>query len=80
MIDDLFKGNITGSDVNIMFEIVNFRYLNNLPLIVSSEKSINEIMEIDEAIGSRLYEMSKGYVVNINGKKLNYRMHGDKLS
>lgn len=78
LIDDLFKGNITGSDVNIMFEIVNFRYLNNLPLIVSSEKSIDEIMEIDEAIGSRLYEMSNGYVVNINGKKLNYRMHGKK--
>ena len=26
LIDDLFKGSISKSDVNIMFEIVNFRY------------------------------------------------------
>lgn len=73
LIDDLFKGNITGSDINIMFEIINYRYFNNLPIIVSSEKSINELLNIDEAIGSRIIEMSKNYRSEIRGKKLNYR-------
>ena len=76
LIDDLFKGSITGSDVNIMFEIINYRYLNGLPLIVSCEKSIDEIINIDEAIGSRLYEMSCDYVASLSGKRLNYRMYG----
>ena len=44
LVDDLFKGSITGSDVNIMFEIVNHRYFNNLPVIVSSEKSVEELI------------------------------------
>ena len=76
LIDDLFKGSISGSDVNIIFEIINYRYLNGLPVIVSCEKSIDEIISIDEAIGSRLYEMSCGYVVGFNGRRLNYRMYG----
>ena len=75
LIDDLFKGSISGSDVNIMFEIINYRYLNGLPVIVSCEKSIDEIMNIDEAIGSRLYEMSCGYVASFSGRRLNYRMY-----
>ena len=76
LIDDLFKGSISGSDVNIMFEIINYRYLNGLPVIVSCEKGIDEIMNIDEAIGSRLYEMSCGYVAILSGRRLNYRMYG----
>ncbi|MDB8804790.1 DnaA ATPase domain-containing protein [Romboutsia sp. 1001216sp1] len=76
LIDDLFKGSISDSDVNIIFEIVNHRYFNNLPLIVSSEKSVEELIGIDEAIGSRLIEMSKNYLVKISGKKLNFRIYG----
>ncbi|RDY28429.1 DNA replication protein [Romboutsia weinsteinii] len=76
LIDDLFKGSVSSSDVNIMFELVNHRYFNNLPVIVSSEKGFEELIEIDEAIGSRLIEMSKGYGVEIKGKRLNYRIYG----
>ncbi|MCH1960051.1 hypothetical protein [Romboutsia hominis] len=76
LIDDLFKGRISDSDVNIIFEIVNHRYFNNLPIIVSSEKSVDELIGIDEAIGSRLIEMSKNYLVKIIGKKLNFRIYG----
>ncbi|MGL5439837.1 MAG: DNA replication protein, partial [Filifactoraceae bacterium] len=75
LIDDLFKGSVTKSDVNIVFEIVNFRYFNNLPMIVSSEKCVEELLDIDEAIGSRLIEMSKDYLVVMKGKKLNYRVY-----
>ena len=74
LIDDLFKGSISGSDVNIMFEIINFRYLNSLPVIASCEMGIDEIMKIDEAIGSRIYEMCE-FFVSVSGKRLNYRMY-----
>ncbi|WP_042274742.1 hypothetical protein [[Clostridium] dakarense] len=64
------------NNINIVFELVNHRYFNNLPVIVSSEKSFEELIEIDEAIGSRLIEMCKGYRVEIRGKRLNYRIYG----
>ena len=76
LIDDLFKGSISGSDVNIMFEIINHRYFNNLPLIVSYEKGVSEILSVDEGVGSRLVEMCKDRCVEIRGKRLNYRVYG----
>ena len=39
-IDDLLKGKITESDVNILYEIINYRYLERLPVIISTEKQI----------------------------------------
>lgn len=41
LIDDLFKVSISKSDVNIMFDTVNFRYFNNLPIIISCEMGID---------------------------------------
>lgn len=73
---DLFKGSFSGSDVNIMFEIINHRYFNGMPVIVSCEKSVEELLKIDEAIGSRLVEMCKVSIVEIRDKRLNYRMCG----
>lgn len=74
LLDDLFKGKINETDINIMFEIVNYRYLNNLPLIVSTEKSIEELLDFDEAVASRIYEMCKDFIVEIVGRENNYRM------
>ena len=75
-VDDLFKGKITDSDVNIMFELINHRYFNKLPVIVSTELSIENLVNIDEALGSRLIEMSKDFLVGIRNRKLNYRIYG----
>lgn len=75
LIDDLFKGRITPSDVNIMYEILDYRYFKCLPVIVTTEKLVDELLDIDEAIGSRLYEMCKNYVIEIKGQGLNYRLH-----
>lgn len=76
---DLFKGSFSGSDVNIMFEIINHRYFNGMPVIVSCEKSVEELLKIDEAIGSRLVEMCKVSIVEIRDKRLNYRMCGCQM-
>lgn len=76
LIDDLFKGKITESDINIMFEIINHRYLNNLPIIVSSEYAADKLLDFDEAVGSRILQMCKGYTVQIEGRENNYRLKG----
>lgn len=76
LIDDLFKGRYTESDINIMYEILDYRYFKNLPVIITTEKTLDELIDVDEAIGSRLYEMSKGNVITLEGSKLNYRMYG----
>ncbi len=82
LIDDLFKGKVNDTDINIMFEIVNYRYLNKLPIICSSEFGIDELLKFDEGVGSRLIERSKDHLAQIGlsreefnqGKTLNYRL------
>ena len=75
LIDDLFKGKITEADINIIFEIINYRYLNHLPMIISTEFLIEDLLIFDEAVASRIYEMSKGHVVEIErGRERNFRM------
>ena len=78
-IDDFIKGKTTESDVNIVYEIVNYRYNNHLPMIVSTEKPLEDLIVFDEAIGSRLIEMCRGYIVVFEGKKLNYRLYKGAL-
>ncbi len=58
----------TEGDINLAFEILNERYNNaKLITIISSEKSISEILGIDEAVGSRIYERSKNFLLEISG-------------
>lgn len=78
-IDDLFKGAIKGSemqsqDQQIMFDIINSRYVNRMPTIVSSEFPLDEITRADEGIGSRLKEMLEPYVYTVHGE--NRRLKG----
>lgn len=76
IIDDLFKGTVTEADLNYVFQIVNQRYLNQLPFICSSEKRATDMMQIDDAIASRMLEQAKGRVVLLNDTKLNHRLYG----
>lgn len=63
-IDDFFKGNVTEADINLAFELLNNRYNSKKKMtLISGERSIEEILYIDEAIGSRIYERSKGFCV-----------------
>ena len=78
VIDDLLKGRTTESDINILFEIVNYRYVCNLPMIVTSEKLTSELLDFDSAIGSRLIEMAEGRIIEFKGNELNYRLRGIK--
>lgn len=75
IIDDLFKGKINESDINIIFEIINYRYMNNRPIIVSSEFTAEKLLYFDEGVGSRIIEMCKDYMVEIERKENNYRVN-----
>lgn len=65
VIDDLFKGNPKDNDLDLMFEIINNRYLNRRPIVVSSEKLLDEVIAMDEGIGTRIKEMTEGCRVQV---------------
>ncbi len=87
-IDDLFKTGKgennkamlpTGADQNLAFEIINHRYNDDkLITIISSELSLYQIIDIDEATGGRIAENSMpDYCINIKAdKSKNYRIKG----
>lgn len=79
-IDDLFKSGKgqepTTADVNLAFEILNSRYNNSkLLTVISTERTIEQLLEIDEATGSRIYERAKGLYLPLDGKQ-NWRLRG----
>jgi DNA replication protein DnaC len=80
-IDDMWKGRRepTPFQIEQAFAIINYRYLNKLPILVSSEYDIDAMCKFDMAIGSRIYEMAKDFCVVIQGspKELNYRLKED---
>lgn len=76
-IDDLFKGRRDPTEFQIeqAFAIINTRYMEKKPMLISSERDLKQIIEIDEALGSRIYEMCKDFWVVMKGvPNLNYRM------
>jgi hypothetical protein len=75
-IDDLFKRGATGFEIKTMYLVINYRYLNHKPVLISSEYLVDKLLDIDEALGSRIREMSKDYLVEIAGNRkiLNYRL------
>lgn len=84
-IDDLFKvskgpdGSCVppAADVNIAFDIVNYRYTKHLPTIISTERTPAELVDIDEAAGGRIVEMAQGHIYEIEKKPgRNYRLRG----
>jgi DNA replication protein DnaC len=74
--DDLFKNwNPKRTfEIDIAFEVLNYRYLNLLPTIITSEKGPDKLLGIDEAIGSRIIERSKGRLIVVQGQENNYRL------
>ena len=73
-IDDFLKGSVTDADKNIAFDLLNARYIKpDAITIISTELTIDRILSWDEAIGSRINQRAKDYMLNI-GKKKNWRL------
>lgn len=85
-IDDFFKTAITDSgtktrptaaEISIAYEIINYRYMNKeLLTIISSEYTIEQLMMIDEATASRIFDKSKinGFCIGLGNECENYRL------
>ena len=62
-VDDFFKvergKRPTAADINVAFEILNYRYNKKLATIISSELFLKDIVACDEAVGSRIYQLAK---------------------
>lgn len=75
-IDDLFKTGghkATNGDINLAFELLNHRYNSGLPTVLSSELTVEDITDIDEAVGSRIYQRSRNYYIALRGRR-NWRL------
>ncbi|MGO4890325.1 ATP-binding protein [Anaerobacillus sp. MEB173] len=77
-IDDLFKKGSTEWEIKQMYAVINHRYLNHKPIMISSELDVDGLCEVDEALGTRICEMCKDYTVVVKGdrKVLNHRLEG----
>lgn len=84
-IDDLFKTLIangtkqplTAPDVNITRDILDYRYNELKTTILTGEFTPNDLINIDEALGSRVVEMTApNYLITLVGKEKNMRLNG----
>lgn len=61
-IDDFLKGSISAADMNRAFEIINARYnLTKKRTIISTERDLVFIRNLDPAVADRIYQRSKDY-------------------
>lgn len=80
-IDDFLKtgkrgGFPTDGDVNLAFELINSRYNDRDKItIISSELTANALLEIDEAMGSRIVQKCGSYYADLSERE-NYRLAG----
>lgn len=82
-IDDLFKPvrgkpRATEWQVEQTYSVINYRYLNHKPILISSELTVDELVDIDEALGTRIFQMCQDFTVVIKGDRmqLNHRLEG----
>ena len=75
-IDEMLK-KYNETDLKYLIEIINYRYTKNLKTIITSERTVDELIEIDESVFSRMVEKANKYLINISkDRKKNYRLKG----
>ncbi|MFT0802196.1 ATP-binding protein [Bacillus swezeyi] len=82
-LDDLFKPvggkpRATEWQIEQTYAVINYRYLNHKPILLSSELDVEEIVAIDEALGTRIIEMCQDFLVILKGNSIdiNHRLEG----
>lgn len=69
VIDDLGKGRSTNQSISNIYDIINFRYNNQMKVIINSNLSLTEISsQFDSSVASRLFEMCD--IIEINDRDL----------
>lgn len=75
-IDELLK-KYNETDLRYIIEIINYRYTAGLQTIVTSERTVSELLDIDEATIGRMIENAGPYITNIGkDRKKNQRLKG----
>jgi DNA replication protein DnaC len=90
IIDDLFKDKVKNgqlikdkygntaclneADVKHIMPIINYRYLNHLPTVISTECSPKILLDLDEAIAGRILESCGDNITIFKGIQYNYRL------
>lgn len=66
----------SAAEIKIAFELLNNRYgRKDLITIISSELKVDDILSIDEGVGSRIYQRTKEFCMSIpKDAKKNYRL------
>lgn len=84
-IDDLFKVKSgeqpTPADIKLAYEIINYRLMNDKGVtIISSEHTSEELLNYDEALGSRIVQQAGKYCIDVQKDiKRNYRLKERKV-
>lgn len=81
-LDDFFrKEKISQAERSIAFDIINYRYNKGLATVISSERYLDEVCSVDEAIGSRIKEMcgNKFSLSVARSSERNYRFNGSEI-
>ena len=59
----------------LFFEIINQRYIQQERTIISSEWTLEQILDFDEACGSRIAELCADYIISISPDRAkNFRL------
>lgn len=63
-------------EIKQLYSVVNYRYMNHKPVFISSELTFDEmIVQMDEGLGTRFYQMCKQFFIHIDKDLgLNYRL------
>lgn len=83
IVDDLFKDKVKKgkliwelkeTDMKHIYPILNYRYNNFLPTIISTECTPEMLMDLDEALAGRILQRCGDNLYIFKNKKYNYRM------
>lgn len=76
-LDDLFKNQISPSDIKILHDIINIRYNKNKLTLFSSEIFLHELKEVEyfsNSLLTMIFQKSKNHIISIKrDEKRNYR-------
>lgn len=73
-LDEVLK-KYNDTDLKYLMEIINYRYTNDKKTIITSEKLLNELLDIDEATFGRAVEKCEGFFINIpRDRKKDWRL------
>lgn len=76
-LDDFWKIEPNDWEMKEIFNLIDFRYLHDLPTLITSEKTLGTLAQRDEAIAGRISEKCNTFVVGISpGNDRNYRIGG----